>query len=67
MACPLSGVVVTVNAPVGTVVAEGDTVITLEAMKMYTAVCAHKAGTVKEILVNAGQSVDEGQALATIG
>lgn len=64
--CPLSGVVVTINAPVGKTVAEGETVITLEAMKMYTTVCAHKAGTIKAVHVGAGQSVEENQPLVTI-
>ncbi|MDZ4743015.1 MAG: biotin/lipoyl-containing protein [Verrucomicrobiota bacterium] len=64
--CPLSGVVVSVAATVGQAVNEGDTVMTLEAMKMYTAVTAHKSGTVKAVLVVAGESVDEGQGLITI-
>jgi len=33
---------------------------------MYTAVTAHKSGTVKAVLVVAGESVDEGQGLITI-
>ena len=64
--CPIGGVVVSVAATVGQAVNEGDTVMTLEAMKMYTAVTAHKSGTVKAILVAAGQPVDEGQGLITI-
>jgi len=64
---PLAGKVVSIDAPVGTAVAEGQTVITLEAMKMNTTVPAPCAGTITAVHVNAGDSVEEGQALLTIG
>ncbi|MCD8482497.1 MAG: acetyl-CoA carboxylase biotin carboxyl carrier protein subunit [Verrucomicrobia bacterium] len=64
---PLAGKVVSIDAPVGTAVKAGDKVITLEAMKMNTVVSASSDGTVKAILVNPGDSVEEGQPLLTIG
>ncbi len=63
---PLSAVVVSVDVAVGDAVAEGQKVLTLEAMKMNTIVSATGAGTVKAILVNPGDGVDEGQALIEI-
>ncbi|MBC8126290.1 MAG: biotin/lipoyl-binding protein [Gloeobacteraceae cyanobacterium ES-bin-144] len=64
---PLAGLVQAINAEVGATVNEGDTVITLEAMKMYTSITATTTGTVKAIHVKVGDAVDEGQALFTIG
>ncbi len=63
---PLSGVVSQVNVKVGDEVNEGDTVVTLEAMKMMTSVPSSESGTVKEVLVSNGQSVEEGQALLIV-
>ena len=54
----MPGVVVTVSAVVGARVARGDTLLTLEAMKMETAVRAELAGEVGEVLVRPGQTVD---------
>ena len=66
MACPLSGRVVSIDCVLGQAVNEGDQLVTLEAMKMNTMVFAQGAGTVKEILVAAGDAVEEGQALVVI-
>ncbi|MFU8848595.1 MAG: biotin/lipoyl-containing protein [Opitutales bacterium] len=63
---PLSAVVVSVDVAVGDAVAEGQKVATLEAMKMNTIVSASAAGTVKAILVSAGDGVEEGQAILEI-
>jgi biotin carboxyl carrier protein len=60
---PLSGVVSQVHFKVGDSVNEGDTVVTLEAMKMMTSVPASSSGTVKQIMIEGGQSVEEGQPL----
>jgi biotin carboxyl carrier protein len=64
---PLAAVVVSVDVKVGQTVAAGDKVATIEAMKMNTIVSATAAGTVKAIHVAAGQSVQEGQPLLSIG
>lgn len=63
---PLSAVVVSVDVAVGDAVTEGQKVATLEAMKMNTIVSASAAGTVKAILVSAGDGVEEGQAILEI-
>ncbi len=64
---PLAGIVQALNAEVGAVVSEGDLVLTLEAMKMYTPINAPKSGTITSILVKVGDAVEEGQILYTIG
>jgi len=55
---PMPGVVASVAVTVGAQVARGDTLLTLEAMKMQTAVRAELAGEVAEVLVAPGQTVD---------
>jgi oxaloacetate decarboxylase alpha subunit len=64
---PLAGIVKEIEAAPGTRVSEGDLVITLEAMKMYTAINATASGTVTAIHVKIGDAVEEGQVLYTIG
>ena len=63
---PLAGKVVSISVKVGDPVAQGETVVVLEAMKMNTLVTAPASGTVSEILVNPGDAVEEGQALLAI-
>jgi Acetyl/propionyl-CoA carboxylase, alpha subunit len=63
---PLAGKVVSIDVKAGQQVAEGDQVLTIEAMKMNTYVYAHKAGTIGAIHVAAGDGVEEGQALVEI-
>ncbi len=55
---PMPGVVASVAAAVGARVERGQLLLTLEAMKMETAVRASAAGEVAEVLVRAGQSVE---------
>jgi glutaconyl-CoA/methylmalonyl-CoA decarboxylase subunit gamma len=64
---PLAGLVQAIQADVGALVGEGDLVLTLEAMKMYTSINAPQAGTIKAMHVKVGDAVDEGQVLYTIG
>lgn len=64
---PLAGLVQAIALDVGAAVTEGDLVITLEAMKMYTAINAPTSGTIKAMHVKVGDAVDEGQVLYTIG
>lgn len=64
---PLGGVVQTVHVNVGQVINEGDKLVSLEAMKMVTHVIARRGGKVVSIAVKAGDPVDAGQALLTIG
>lgn len=65
--CPLAGRVVAIDKPVGSSVQAGETLITLEAMKMNTTVSSPAAGTVKVVHVSVGDSVEEGQILVTLG
>jgi pyruvate carboxylase len=55
---PMPGVVASVSALPGARVARGDVLLTLEAMKMETAVRAEADGEVAEVLVRPAQSVD---------
>lgn len=64
---PLAGVVQAIEVAAGASVNEGDLIITLEAMKMYTSINAPGTGTVTAIHVNVGDAVDEGQPLYTLG
>ena len=64
---PLSGSVISLDAAAGTPVTEGQKVMTLEAMKMNTVVVAHRAGTIRKIMVKPGDLVEEGQILMLIG
>ena len=63
---PLAGTIVEVHVKAGDQVGQGQTVITLEAMKMNTAVTASRSGTVTSVAVQAGASVGEGQVLLSI-
>lgn len=63
---PMPGKVVLVEVEVGQVVAAGDGLIVLEAMKMENEFRAVAAGTVKEIRVAAGQAVNLGDVLVVI-
>ena len=51
---------------VGTVVAEGDTLLIVEAMKTMNHIPSTSDGEVKKILVNDGQPVEFGQALVIL-
>jgi acetyl-CoA carboxylase biotin carboxyl carrier protein len=50
----------------GDTVAEGDTLVILESMKMEIPVVAETAGTVRELKVNEGDVVQEGDVIAVI-
>jgi biotin carboxyl carrier protein len=63
---PMPGKVVLVEVEVGQVVAAGDGLLVLEAMKMENEFRAAAAGTVKEIRVAAGQAVNLGDVLVVI-
>ena len=60
------GVVTRIAAAVGACVAEGDEVIILESMKMELPVLAPAGGVIAAILVKEGDTVAEGQTLATL-
>jgi biotin carboxyl carrier protein len=51
----------------GDQVADGDTLVILESMKMEIPVLAEGGGTVSQLLVEEGQVVQEGDVIAVIG
>ena len=63
---PMPGVVATVTATEGARVARGDLLLTLEAMKMQTAVRAESDGEVAEVLARPGQAVDAKDLLVVL-
>ncbi|WP_024820189.1 acetyl/propionyl/methylcrotonyl-CoA carboxylase subunit alpha [Arthrobacter sp. 31Y] len=63
---PMQGTIVKVAASEGDVVAEGDLIVVLEAMKMEQPLTAHKAGTVRGLSAAAGETVAAGAVIATI-
>ena len=62
----ITGTVWKIECAVGDTIAEGDTVVILESMKMEMPVEAEDPGTVKEIRVEEGQSVQEGDVLVVL-
>ena len=63
---PMNGNLVKWVAEEGAVVAEGDPVVVLEAMKMETTVTAHRAGTLERGALEVGGGVVRGQLVAKI-
>ena len=64
---PMPGNILKVNVAQGQAVKEGDVLCVLEAMKMENEIMAPKAGTVTQILVSKGSTVDTGAPLVVIG
>ncbi len=62
----ITGTVWKVECEIGQDVAEGDTLVILESMKMEMPVEAEDDGVVKQILCQEGQSVSEGDALVVL-
>ena len=63
----LAGVVDAIDVSIGQAVKAGDKVATIEAMKMKTVVAAKRSGKVTAVHVEAGDGVEPGQPLLTIG
>ncbi|MBM9459850.1 ATP-grasp domain-containing protein [Nocardioides sp. zg-536] len=63
---PMPGSVVVVHTEVGDVVAEGQPLLVMEAMKMQHTVAAPCAGTVVALPASAGQQVEAGTVLAVV-
>ena len=61
-----AGKVFSIDASVGQVVKTGDTIVTVEAMKMEIPVVAPEDGTVASIDVAVGDAVESGAVLATL-
>jgi len=63
---PMAGTILDVKVSAGQSVAEGDTLVVLEAMKMENEVVAPADGVVGDIFVNANDRVESDQILLTI-
>ncbi|HET6152431.1 MAG TPA: biotin carboxylase N-terminal domain-containing protein [Marmoricola sp.] len=63
---PMQGTIVKVSVEEGAVVAEGDVIVVLEAMKMEQPLKAHKAGTVTGLAATVGATVGNGEVLCEI-
>ena len=62
----ITGTVWKIECQVGDTIAEGDTVLILESMKMEMPVEAEDEGKVKEIRCEEGQAVNEGDTLVVL-
>ena len=58
LGAPMPGVITQITVKVGDIVARGDVLMTLEAMKMQTSIRAEQTGQIKQITVSIGQQVD---------
>jgi acetyl-CoA/propionyl-CoA carboxylase biotin carboxyl carrier protein len=63
---PMQGTIVKIAVAAGDMVAAGDLVAVIEAMKMENPVVAHRDGTVAELPVSVGDAVSSGAILATL-
>jgi acetyl-CoA/propionyl-CoA carboxylase, biotin carboxylase, biotin carboxyl carrier protein len=63
---PMQGTVLSVDAREGDIVEPGAVICIIEAMKMENEVRAHRAGTVAELAVAAGQPVTTGDVICLI-
>ena len=64
---PMPGTILSVNKNVGDSVNEGDVIMILEAMKMENEIVAPASGTIKQLLVSKGSTVDTDAVLAVVG
>ena len=64
--CPLPGTVLSVKVAAGDTIAAGQTLVVLEAMKMENNIDADRGGVVKQVLVQQGATVMEGDVLIVI-
>ena len=64
--CPLPGTVMSVKVAAGDTIAAGQTLVVLEAMKMENNIDADRGGVVKQVLVQQGATVMEGDVLIVI-
>ena len=66
LTAPMQGTIVKVEVTEGQVVAAGDLIVVLEAMKMEQPLTAHKAGTITSLNAEAGTTVPTGTVLCEI-
>ena len=63
----MPGVVSTLAVSPGQAVKAGDVLLSIEAMKMETALHAERDGTIAEVLVSAGDQIDAKDLLVVYG
>lgn len=63
---PMPGVVIALSVAAGDEVAEGQTLLTIESMKMQTQIAAPRAGVVDRVAVRLGDSFDRGALLVAL-
>ncbi|MFF5108810.1 acetyl/propionyl/methylcrotonyl-CoA carboxylase subunit alpha [Streptosporangium sp. NPDC000509] len=63
---PMQGTIVKIVVADGDIVAAGDTIVVLEAMKMEQPLAAHKAGTVTGLAASVGQTISSGATICEI-
>ncbi len=66
IAAPLPGIVKSLNVAPGDLVATGDILAVMEAMKMEHSLTAPRDGTIAEVAVRAGEQVEEGALLIAL-
>ncbi len=64
---PMPGKIVSIAVKKGQAVKEGDLILVLEAMKMENEIYCGRGGTVKEIAVSEGATVNTGDTMAIVG
>ncbi len=62
----LPGLVLRIEKNVGAAVAEGETIMVIESMKMENAIPAPRAGTISAIFVKQGEQIQPGTVLAAV-
>ena len=63
---PMPGLVLAIPVEVGASVTHGQTVVVLEAMKMENDLSSPRTGIIKEVRVNKGQTVNQGDVLVVV-
>ena len=63
----MPGKILSIAVKKGQEVKEGDLILVLEAMKMENEIFCGRGGTVKEIPVNEGATVNTGDTMAIVG
>lgn len=64
---PMPGIVVDVHAAEGDLLVKGQQIMSIESMKILTAILAPSEGKLQKIHFSAGQSFEKGAVLATLG